>query len=150
MVFLWRDSCSVAGHGPSSGKGAVSERQRIAEATKERRHQEDRAARLLDTVPELRSLALAVDEFTSTGEIPLRSYRKLVVVARAPALFALPCGDTDCRDGGYDLTREILTALRRREASFSGAGTCWGQRWNERCARRLAYEAVATYQPPST
>lgn len=127
----------------------MSEKQRLEEAAKDRRHREDRAPRLLDLVPELSSLALAVSEFRAVGEVPLRSYRKLVVVARAPALFALPCGDGDCEDGGYDLTRAIMAALQRRDTDFSGDDTCWGRRWGDRCARRLAYEAQATYERPS-
>ena len=69
-----------------------------------------------------------------------------VVVASAPALFVPPCHDTQCKDGGHDLTDEILAALRRRSGRFAGEDACRGTVGSAGCSRVLQYVAVATYQ----
>jgi len=123
--------------------------QRYSEAAsraQDRRDREDTAARLHTIVPEITSLVLELSEFRGEGSAPLMSYRKLVVVARAPALFELRCSDTDCSDGGHNLTRAIMSALRERATDFSGRDVCFGHRRNESCGRRLEYHAVATYE----
>jgi hypothetical protein len=129
---------------------AILRNQRHSEAwdrSQNRRNREDTAARLRAIVPEITSLVLELSEFRSEGSIPLVSYRKLVVVARAPALFVIPCSDADCDDGGHDITREIMRALNRHATDFSGRNVCFGHRTSERCDRRLEYRVVATYQP---
>jgi hypothetical protein len=132
---------------------AALKNQRYSEAAnraQDRRDREDTAARLLTVVPTLTSLALELNEFRGDGSSPLVSYRKLVVVARAPALFDIQCSDADCSDGGHDLTRAIMSALRKQVTDFSGRDVCSGHRRTESCGRRLEYRAVATYDATVT
>ena len=67
-------------------------------------------------------------------------------VASAPALFVMPCHDAHCKDGGHDLTREILAELRQRNGRFTGEDACRGTVGSSGCSRVLGYVAVATYQ----
>lgn len=120
--------------------------ERASEA-QDRRDREDTATRLITVVPGIRSLALEIREFRGAGDgtVPLVSYRKLVVVDRAPALFEIRCSDTDCSDGGHDLTRAIMAALKEQTTDFKGRDICFGLRRNESCGRRLEYHVTATY-----
>lgn len=114
----------------------------------DRRDREDRTPRLQAIVPQITSLELELAEFRGDGdgESPLVSYRKLVVVARAPALFEIRCSDADCSDGGHNITRAIMTALGNQATDFSGRDVCFGHRRTESCGRRLEYRAIATYR----
>jgi hypothetical protein len=69
-----------------------------------------------------------------------------IVVASAPALFVMPCHDTQCKDGGHDLTTEILSALRGQKVNFQGEDVCSGVVGSAGCSRVLGYVAVATYR----
>jgi len=101
-------------------------------------------------VPDIASLVLELSEFRGEGETPLVSYRKLVVVTRAPALFEIRCSDPNCDEGGHDVTRAIMSALSKHATDFSGRDVCFGHRHNAPCGRRLEYRAVATYQGGAT
>jgi hypothetical protein len=118
----------------------------VMRRTAERRQLEDEAPRLAATVPGLEKLRLEVVERSSTISRPEHSHVRHVVVANAPALFILPCHDTHCKDGGHDVTHEILAALRRRNERFEGEDLCSGMVGNGGCSRILRYVAVATYQ----
>ena len=108
----------------------------------ERRRREGEAPRLLREVPNLKSLRIEIVEHLSTGT---SKHVKLVVVAHAPALFDIPCGDPDCQDGGHDLTRTLLGSLRAREREASGASDCQGSVRNVNCNRRITYLMKAEY-----
>jgi hypothetical protein len=114
--------------------------------TAERRQREDDAPRLAETIPTLQGLRLEVLEHSSSISHPEYTHVRHVVVASAPALFVMPCNDKDCKDGGHDLTQEILAALRRRNARFEGEDVCRGMVGSAGCSRVLGYVAVATYQ----
>src|SRR5689334_13742570 len=73
----------------------------------ERREREDRAPRLRDELPTLTSLRLDIEERRNGVEVDPPHVRR-IVVASAPALFELTCGDPHCGDGGHDVTRVIL------------------------------------------
>lgn len=112
----------------------------------ERREREDAAPRLHDEVPNLLTLNIEIEERRSGELVGMGSYIRRVVVDRAPALFAIPCGDKSCQDGGHDVTREILTALRRGALTLSGEDACSGYLGGTaRCATTLHYKIVATY-----
>ncbi len=68
------------------------------------------------------------------------------MVASAPALFLLPCGDANCADGGHDVTGAVMTALRARRAQFGGEDECRGSVGTAFCARVLHYQAAAEYR----
>jgi hypothetical protein len=118
----------------------------VTRRTAERRQREDEAPRLAETIPALQGLRLEVLEHSSSISHPEHTHVRHVVVANAPALFVMPCHDTQCKDGGHDLTQEILAALRRRNARFEGEDVCRGTVGSAGCSRVLGYVAVATYQ----
>ena len=112
----------------------------------ELRQREDEAPRLATTVPKLEKLRLEVSERSSSIARPESAHIRHVVVAHAPALFELPCRDAQCKNGGHDLTRDILAALRGGKVRFEGEGGCTGVVGNGACSRILQYVATATYQ----
>jgi len=112
----------------------------------ERRQREDEAPRLAAAVPTLEKLRLEVMEKSSSISRPEHTHVRHVVVASAPALFVLPCRDTQCKDGGHDLTNVILAALRRQKERFEGEDACLGVVGSAGCSRVLGFVAVATYQ----
>lgn len=107
----------------------------------ERRKREDEARRLADEVPTLKSLRIEVVEHVPTGTT---KHVKLVVVARAPALFLIPCGDSDCRDE-HDLTHDVMRALRARQEELRGTSQCQGTIRNGNCNRHISYRVLAVY-----
>jgi hypothetical protein len=122
-------------------------RQREAqERFAERRRREDEAPRLLAVVPELETLKLRLEEHRAGGTLAEASHVRPIVVANAPALFAFTCQDSSCKDGGHDLTSEILAALKSKREHFEGEDACRGQIGSAECARVLRYVATATYK----
>lgn len=111
----------------------------------ERRRREDEAPRLHDQVPSLVSLQLDVDD--CDGVTAQNKYTRRIVVERAPALFLVPCSDPKCTGGGHDLTVEVMSALRARQASFHGEDACRGSMPLGECSRVLRFEASASYRP---
>ena len=61
----------------------------------------------------------------------------------------MPCSSAYCKDGGYDVTREVLFALTARKEQFEGEQTCSGTSSTGACGRVLRYVATATYRPKS-
>jgi hypothetical protein len=116
-----------------------------AERMAERRRREEEAPRLNVTIPTLEKLRLDVEERSASISRPEHTHTRHVVVSSAPALFVMPCRDTQCKDGGHNLTAEILSALRRRVERFEGTDACGGNVGSASCARVLAYVGVASY-----
>jgi len=115
-----------------------------AKRTAARRAQEDEADRLADVVPALKTLKLEIEEKDPTNSNNDVSYIRHIVVARAPAVFLLPCTDRKC-DGGYDLTATIIKALKQKKTSFKGQDPCGGQAQDGECPRTMSFTASATY-----
>jgi hypothetical protein len=112
----------------------------------ERRRREDEAPRLITEIPELRSLRLDVDEHTKDGIVSSEpAHIRRVVVEHAPALFILPCGDGRCKDGGHDITRTVLQALRSHQTRFEGEDACGGSQGSGQCGRVLHYIGTASF-----
>ncbi len=109
-----------------------------------RREREDSAKRLADEIPTLVSLRLQIEEKRAGVAAPAK-HVKIVVVAHAPALIDLPCSDPACRDGGYELTYEVLRSLRARETSFMVTGRCDGQLGSVTCSSEIRVVANAEY-----
>jgi len=119
-----------------------------AQRTLDRRLHEDGAARLHLEVPTLATLKLQILD-GGGGTFGGVEHVKHVVVPSAPALFVIPCGDHNCKDGGHDLTWEIMRALRASEPKFEGQHQCsgsLGSMGSGQCTRVLKYVAIATYQ----
>lgn len=116
---------------------------------KERRIQrsirEDAAGKLLVRAPDLIALNIATHE-TRPASVGDTHYIRRVVVAQAPALFEVLCSDPQCEDGGYDVTREVLSALASHKAQFEGQQPCQGHCGVNACGRILRYVGTATYR----
>ena len=110
----------------------------------ERRRREDEAPRLHDQVPNLVSLKLEIEDRSGVGGT---THTRRVVVAQAPALFLVPCGDPRCMDGEHDLTTTVMRALRQQETAFKGQDECRGTVGPSPCSRVLHFDAVAEYAP---
>ena len=111
----------------------------------ERRQREDEAPRLVTTVPKLESLGLQLSEGNPGISNPELSHTRRFVVATAPALFVMPCGDTQCKDGGHELTAQVLSALRSGKQQFEGEDSCRGVIGSAECRRVLRYVGTARY-----
>jgi hypothetical protein len=110
----------------------------------ERRRREDEAPRLRAEVPRLEKLDLQIsDSKGATGEPT--THVKRVVVAQAPAWFEIPCTDPACKDGGHELSHDILSALRAKRTSFAGEDVCQGSVGSAQCGRLLRYTATAAF-----
>lgn len=123
----------------------MNRKSEAAERFAERRRQEDEAPRLRDVIPGLVSCRLEITERRAAATIADVSHTRHVVVARAPALFLMACSDPSCRDGGYDITRELVRALRDRKNVFRGEDTCQGNIGTAHCGRVLEFTARAEY-----
>jgi hypothetical protein len=123
-----------------------SKSQAAARRSQERRKVEDDAPRLAAEIPALRTARIQVVEHVPTGS---NRYVKHVVVARAPALFILSCGDPSCQEGGYDITRTLMNAFRRQLASCEGTDTCCGMSGSAQCGRSITYQLSAEYAAPT-
>jgi len=120
----------------------------VMQRTLERREHEDSAARLSTEVPRLETLRIEISDGGGSmfGGV---DHVRHVVVARAAALFNVTCGDHNCKDGGHDLTHEIMRALRATQVRFEGQHECNGSVGADgatRCTRTMKYVASATYR----
>jgi hypothetical protein len=111
----------------------------------ERRRREDEARRLHTEVPRLCSLRLEIEEHRGSSTLAETKHVRHVVVARAPALFVMPCGDPDCREGGHDLTDAVMQRLRERAIDFVVEHECGGDVRGARCDRVVRIHAAAAY-----
>lgn len=113
----------------------------------ERRQREAEAPRLARIVPALNTLRLEIQERSANISRPQSVHTRHVVVASAPALFVLPCHDSQCKDGGHDVTDRILAALRAGELRFEAEHACQGAVGTAPCSRVLSYVGIAGYHP---
>ena len=114
----------------------------------ERRRREDEAPRLIDVVPDLRSCKLEIEERRVGASTVDVKHTRHIVVGRAPALFVIACGDPACRDGGYDITYELLRGLKTGAKEVHVHDACHGQTGTANCGRELDCTAFADYGPP--
>jgi hypothetical protein len=112
----------------------------------ERRQREEQAPRLTTEVPDLLTLDLDLSETSTQVASGVARHVRRIQVEHAPALFLFPCGDPQCRDGGHDLTREIMRDLARHAPTFEGDDSCRGAIGPNQCSRVLHYAATATYR----
>jgi len=117
-----------------------------AQRAADRRERENSAPRLSREVPELRSLRFEIEEKSAASSVSQPKYIRRIVVANAPALFLIPCGDPNCADGGHDVTFAVMQALHAHRTGFAGADDCVGSLGTAACSRVLHFDAVAEYQ----
>jgi hypothetical protein len=116
-----------------------------AQRSAEHRKNEDESPRLSAGAPGLASLRI---EVTQRGLGGTTKHTKLVVVERAPALFVIACAQPACREGGHDITREVMYALARRCEEYSGESSCGGTTGNAPCSETLTYRMIAEFRDP--
>jgi hypothetical protein len=114
-----------------------------------RRAREDEAGRLVERIPDLENLSIDIAESREGNTISETKYTLRVPLPGATALFEVTCSDRGCKEGGYDITREVLFALRDRKERFEGQVSCQGQCGRGPCTRVLHYVGSATYKTPS-
>jgi hypothetical protein len=117
-----------------------------AERAQARRELENAAPRLATEVSALLTLKLELEEHEGTSRRPEQNHIRHIVVASAPALFMVPCGDSRCKDGGHDITRDVMRSLRSHETKFQGNDACQGSQGSGLCVRILHYTGIATYR----
>jgi hypothetical protein len=118
-----------------------------AQRAAERRERENSAPRLAAEVPDLVSLRLEIEERSGSMAVMQPKYIRRIVVPSAPALFLVPCGDSNCTDGGHDVTGSVIQALRLHRSRFSGEEGCRGSLGSgTACNRVLHFDAVAEYK----
>jgi hypothetical protein len=125
-----------------SSKKSITATQR----SNERREREEQAPRLLTSVPGLSSLKISVEDRYGLGTT---RHVRHVMVARAPALFVIPCGDATCDSAGHDITGTVMRALYARNKEFSGEQGCDGNVGSAQCSRVVHFRGVAEYKPES-
>jgi hypothetical protein len=125
----------------------MKRRTEAAERFAERRRLEDAAPRLHEAVPDLTACKIDIEEWRSTATSADVSHTRRVVVDHAPALFVIPCGDSACRDGGYDVTSQLMRGLREGRREVLGDDTCHGSVGTTTCGRILKFTAHAEYKP---
>jgi hypothetical protein len=113
----------------------------------ERRRLEDEAPRLRTIAPKLKGCRIEISEGRSDSTTAEIKHVRRVVVDVAPALFMLPCGDPACRDGGHDITNELLRGLRESKTEIEGSDTCFGHTGTAECGRILRFVASCEYEP---
>ncbi|MBN1608579.1 MAG: hypothetical protein JW940_18260 [Polyangiaceae bacterium] len=112
---------------------------------RERRQRENDAPRLREEVRQLASLAIEIDEYRGAGTFLAARYTRRIVLEHAPALFEIPCTEERCKGGGYDLTYQIMRALKAGRTLFDGQEACPGQLGSAECGRTLRYTVRASY-----
>lgn len=121
-------------------------RRRNTEASErfaQRRAREEAAPRLKERAPDLQTLKLEVEESADTTTYS--KHTRIIVVDRAPALFVIPCGDTSCTGGGYEITDAVMHNLRMHSEHFDADDRCMGTIGSAPCRRVLHVNATATY-----
>lgn len=112
----------------------------------ERRQREHESVRLRDRVPNLASLRLGIVEGRGETKVDPK-HSRVIMVDTAPALFVLPCADHACRDGGHDITSEILRGLQSGASQFEIDDDCQGTISATACGRKMHVTVLATYAP---
>jgi hypothetical protein len=110
----------------------------------ERRQREHEAQRLRECVPTLATLRLDIAE--THGETNASAkYARIVMVETSAAVFALGCADPSCRDGGHDLTGDVLRGLHEGKQHFEVNQRCYGTVGSAECGRQMHVDVTATY-----
>jgi hypothetical protein len=116
-----------------------------AQRFQERRARENEAPRLKTQVPNLKTLRLEIEEKRGATAIPESKHVRHVVVDVAPALFALTCGDSSCKEGGHDITHTVLRHLQGGATDFEVEDECSGSIGTAHCGRIMRVHATAVY-----
>lgn len=121
----------------------------VAERTRQRQQREDEAPRLHEEFPSLESLKLEMSYRRGDTNADEATHVRQVVLGRAPSLFVVPCANRDCKDGGHDITQEVIRGLRGSRERFEGKMSCNGTLGSAGapCTSVLSYTVIAKYKP---
>lgn len=114
----------------------------------ERRDRERTAQRLSARVPRLATLRLDVEDLHGVIAVGPK-YARIISVATSPAVFVLACADPTCRDGGHDVTSDVLRHLIEGKTQFAIEQQCQGNTGTANCERTLHVDVTATYNDAS-
>ncbi len=114
-----------------------------AQRAAERREREEQAPRLSTKVQGLKALRIAIEDRHALGTT---KHVRHVMVARAPALFVIPCGDAVCDSPGHDITSAVMRALSMRLTAFEGESGCDGNVGTAVCSRVLHFRLEVQYE----
>jgi hypothetical protein len=117
-----------------------------AQRAADRRERENAAPRLSEEVTDLENLKLEIEERSDAASVSAPKYIRRIQVQSAPALFLIPCGDSNCRDGGHDITHVVMHALHQHRTNFSGTDSCSGSLGSSTCQRVLMFEGFAEFK----
>lgn len=126
-------------------------RQRQSESSRlaaERRRREDGAPRLVQAIPLLESLSIEVEERRGGSVASESKYVRHFLLPQASSRFELPCMDSECEDGGHDITDGVLRALRSGSTYFEGEDSCNGHLRTANCTRVIHWVTKAKYRAP--
>lgn len=116
-----------------------------AERFAERRRREDEAPRLTAMVPALQSCRIELGESRRESTSAEVSYTKRVIVPTASTIFLVSCGDGSCREGGHDISVDLIRGLRAGHREIRGEDACYGTVGTAQCGRILRFVAYADY-----
>ncbi len=111
----------------------------------DRKEAEDSADRLKDIIPTLETLKFQIQHEAGGYGVAEPGYVRHVMVATAPALFLIPCGGSNCTNGGHDITLVVMRALHAASTKFDGTDICYGEAGTGSCERVLSYSATASF-----
>jgi hypothetical protein len=114
-----------------------------------RRRQEDDAPRLHDVVPTLTSCRIVIEQGRPDSTTADVTHTRRIVVEHAPALLIVPCSDSSCREGGHDISAQLLRGLREGRTEVKGEDVCHGHVGTATCGRVLRFTAHAEYRKPA-
>jgi hypothetical protein len=115
----------------------------------ERRRQEDAAPRLKDVVPLLTACRIELEDGRADLTSASVAHTRRIVVEHAPALLIVPCSDGVCKDGGHDITADLMRGLRAGDREIRGTDVCHGQVGTSSCGRVLTFTVFAEYRGPA-
>ncbi len=111
----------------------------------ERRQREEEAPRLRERFPALATLRLEIEEtLGSTNAFP--KHTRIVMVDTAPALFTTTCADRACKEGGHDITNDMMRGLQSGSTRFDVEDSCHGSVGVAGCGRTMHVQVTATYR----
>jgi hypothetical protein len=126
----------------------MNRRTEAAERFADRRAREDGAERLRDVVPDVVACKIELSESRPNSTAADVVHIRHLVVAHAAALVLIACSDPSCKDGGHDISSQLIRGLKDRRAEIRGEDACYGSVGSAECGRILRFHAFAQYTEP--
>jgi len=111
----------------------------------ERRRREREAPLLCAEAPGLVELSIELTECGQGAGFPDVTFIRRFVLATAPALFLVACGDPLCAGGGHDLSPPVMSALGSQQRELRGETKCRGTVGEVTCTRCVRFVMTAAF-----